>query len=253
LCSARHFGLHTAFRHLSRVLLLLLVLPGAGFLRAQGSTAAMSGSVPLAGVAVPAAGASAAESVAASSSSAPAIEDGKIIRRDALLGLGAWDHTLLGAFEFGARLIQLSKEAASPVEANAILPSRPIALRFSTAGSHASLASMVSAFRLDQLTRNGMNVGLNSALGSFRLTYREIFSGRPNSLGGGFGQASAAAMYTTPRFGSKGVMDFSAAALMGTGSVNTLMDGGFGNSNIGGNGPGRKPQSAPTVAIKLTF
>ncbi|MGB6686771.1 MAG: hypothetical protein WBE76_02910 [Terracidiphilus sp.] len=227
--------------------LLLLVLPFAGSLNAQGSVAAIGQTVP------PAVAANAQESAAESNSSAPAIEDGQIARRDALLGLSAWDHTLRGAFELGARLILISREAASPADANAILPQRTIALRFSSSGSPTSLASMVNAFRLDQLARNGMNVGLNSALGSFRVTYREIFSGRPNSLGGGVGQASAAATYTTPRFGGKGVMDFSAAALMGTGSINTLMGSGFGNSAIGGNGPGRKPQDAPTVAIKLTF
>jgi hypothetical protein len=224
-----------------------LVLLFAGLLHAQDSIAAMGRTAPLAVVA------NAQRTAAASNSSAPAIEDGQIARKDALLGLRAWDHTLQGAFELGKRLIQLSEKAALPVGANAILPTRPLALRLSTSGSHASLASMMNAFRLDQLSRNGMNLGLNSVLGSFRLTYREIFSGRPNSLGGGFGQASAAATYSTPRFGSKGLMDFSAAALMGTGPVNTLLGGGFGNSIIGGNGPGRKPQNAPTVALKLTF
>jgi len=98
-----------------------------------------------------------------------------------------------------------------------------------------------------------MNVDMKSAFGNLNLIYREIFTGRPNTLGGGVGQASAAAMFTTPRFGSGGKFDFSAAALMGTGSLNTLTGGGFGNSLIGGNGPGRKSQTSPTVAIKLTF
>lgn len=248
--STLHFGLHTALRR--SYVLLLLALPCAGLLGAQGSTAAIGQSAPPSGIAAPA-DVAGAQDPALPGSTALAIEDGQIARRDALLGLAAWDHTLLGAFAFGERLIRLSKEAATPLDANAILPSRPIALRFSTSGSHASLESLANAFRLDQLSRNGMDVAMKSAFGSFNLTYREIFTGRPNSLGGGVGQASAAAMFTTPRFGSKGVMDFSAAALMGTGSINTLMGSGFGNSAIGGNGPGRKPQNAPTVAIKLTF
>ena len=249
--SAPHFRPNAAFRRLSRVCLLLPLTCGV-FLHAQGPAGVTSQGVDPDDAGGPGAIAGAVHS-AAPGSSAPAFEDGQIIRRDALLGLAAWDHTLLGAFEFGERLIQLSSVAPVPVGANAILPRRPIALHLSTSGSRASLASMINAFRLDQLARNGMNLGLNSALGSFRVTYREIFTGRPNSLGGGFGQASAAAMYTTPRFGNKGVMDFSAAALMGTGSINTLIGSGFGNSAIGGNGPGRKPQNAPTVAIKLTF
>ncbi len=178
-------------------------------------------------------------------------EPGVLLQRDALLGLANWDHTLRGAFELGARMLRNSV-SVDPLDANAVpLSRKPVAV-FSTSGAHASL-SFLTVSRLDQLTRSGMNVAMRSALGNFNLTYREIFTGRPNSLGGGFGQASAAATFTTPRFGSKGMMDFSAAALMGTGSINTLMGGGFGNSAIGGNGPGHRPENSPTVAIKLTF
>jgi hypothetical protein len=258
LYSDLHFRPSAALSRLSFVF-LPLVLPFAGFLHAQDSIAATYHAAPP-GVVANAQKSTSLLNLNANSNAnpdanpdIPAIEDGQIARRDALLGLGAWDHTLEGAFEMGERLIRLSEKAVLPVGANAVLPARPLALRLSTAGSHASLASMINAFRLDQLTRNGMNLGLNSALGSFRLTYREIFTGRPNTLGGGVGQASAAATYTSPHFGSKGVMDFSAAALMGTGSINTLMGSGFGNSLIGGNGPGRKSQDAPTVAVKLTF
>jgi hypothetical protein len=243
--SVLHFRPHAALSRFNLVF-PLLVLQCAGFLQAQSSVGAMGQTAP------PAVVSNVQESVGESNSTAPVADD-RIARRDALLGLSAWDHTLEGAFELGRRLIQLSESAAVPVNANAILPARPFALRLSARGSHVSLASLVNAFRPDQLTRNGMNLDVNSAYGSFRLTYREIFTGRPNSLGGGFGQASAAATYSTPRFGSKGLMDFSAAALMGTGSVNTLLGGGFGNSLIGGNGPGRKPQNSPTVALKLTF
>jgi hypothetical protein len=243
LGSVLHFGPRAALTRLN-LAFPLLVLPFASILQAQSSTAAVGQTASPGGVS------NIQESVGGSS---VPVADGRIARRDALLGLGAWDHTLEGAFELGKRLIQLSENAAPPVNANAILPARPFALHLSTSGSHASLTSLVNAFRPDQLTRNGMNLDVSSAYGSFRLTYREIFAGRPNSLGGGFGQASAAATYSTPRFGSKGLMDFSAAALMGTGSVNTLLGGGFGNSIIGGNGPGRKPQNSPTVALKLTF
>jgi hypothetical protein len=49
------------------------------------------------------------------------------------------------------------------------------------------------------------------------------------------------------------MFDFTAAALMGAGSINQILGSGFGTNSIGGFGPGRKPQTAPTVAIKLTF
>ena len=120
---------------------------------------------------------------------------------------------------------------------------------------HFTLDEMAKALRMDQLQRQGMNVNFNSGFGNFRIQYREVFNpnGRSNALGGGIGMASAAAMYTTPRFGSSKLLDFSAAALMGTGSINQMLGSGFGTSAIGGNGPGRKPDTAPTLAIKLTF
>jgi hypothetical protein len=232
--------------------LFVLAFAGAGWLHAQGAPpAAAADSAPETCI---------DEMARTPSNILSALSDcafdrgtGPGARRDALLGLANWDHTLIGAFEFGARLFRSSEEAVIPVRVDSASASRKNAIRFSTSGSHLTLTSLTEAVRLNQLTRSGMNLAMNSAYGSFRLTYREIFTGRPNSLGGGVGQASAAAMYTTPRFGSKGLIDFSAGALMGTGSVNTLMGGGFGNSLIGGNGPGRKSQDAPTVAFKLTF
>lgn len=175
-------------------------------------------------------------------------------QRDRLLGLTEWNHTLLGAFQLGARLLHFEGQVTMPAARAADVAPAPAVLRFSAFGPapKASLDAIAKALRMDQLQRQGMNLNLKSAYGSFRLQYREIFSGRANSLGGGVGQASAAATYTSPRFGS-GLMDFSAAALMGAGSINQLLGTGFGNSNIGGNGPGRKSQTAPTVAIKLTF
>ena len=175
---------------------------------------------------------------------------GRLARRDAALGLAGWDHTLLGAFELGERLLRKSA-AADPLVANSVAFVRKPFSVFSTSGSRSSPWIHVSP--IDQLSRNGMNVDMKSVFGNLNVVYREIFTGRPNTLGGGVGQASAAAMFTTPRFGSGGKFDFSAAALMGTGSLNTLTGGGFGNSLIGGNGPGRKSQTSPTVAIKLTF
>ena len=227
---------------------LLLAIQEVGFVRAQESS---PGAQP--STAIRPAAASEANSAQRIALAAVAPDSSvQLIQRDAVLGLAGWDHTLLGAFELGASLLRRTATAA-PLEANAWLPSRKNGALFSTSGSRSSLSSLVSAFRLDQLSRNGMNLAMKSALGSFNLTYREIFTGRPNSLGGGVGQASAAAIFTTPRFGSGGKFDFSAAALVGTGSMNTLLGGGFGNSAIGGNGPGRRSQTSPTVAIKLTF
>jgi hypothetical protein len=193
------------------------------------------------------------ESDAMPAGQADGLETFRIARRDALLGMAQWDHTLMGAFEMGARLAGFKFTPMippRPVKGTSILEG-PV--RLSNPRPRISVDSLARTLRADQLQRQGMNLHMDSAYGNFKLTYREIFSGRANSLGGGLGQASAAATYTTPRFGAGGLMDFSAAALMGTGSVNTLMGGGFGNSLIGGNGPGRKEQNAPTVALKLTF
>jgi len=176
-------------------------------------------------------------------------------QRDALLGLAEWNHTLLGAFQLGTRLFRM---AAPPATASVLLPAQArvsAVLRFSAFGPppRVTMESIAKVLKMDQLQRQGMNVNLNSAYGSFRLQYREVFSARANTLGGGVGQASAAATYTSPRFGAGRLMDFSAAALMGTGSINQLLGTGFGSSAIGGFGPGRRSDTAPTVAIKLTF
>lgn len=175
------------------------------------------------------------------------------LRRDAMLGLADWDHTLLGAFQLGERLFHLSVTAPMPAALAAIHPPVTGVVRFSASAPHDPLNEIAKALKIDQLQRQGMNLHMNSPFGNFRLQYREIFSGRANSLGGGLGQASAAATYTTPRFGAGGMFDFSAAALMGTGSINTLLGSGFGSSTIGGFGPGARKQEGPTVALKLTF
>lgn len=176
-------------------------------------------------------------------------------RWDVQLGLAGWDHSLEGAFELGARLMQLAGRRAWPGAAVSPLPGRSSVLRLSAYGSppKASLDAIAKALRIDQLERQGMNLHMSSPLGNFRLQYREVFTGRANSMGGGVGQAAAAASWTTPRFGTGGLFDFTAAALMGTGSINQLLGNGFGSSVIGGNGPALRKNPGPTVAIKLTF
>lgn len=177
--------------------------------------------------------------------------------RDAAIGLAGWDHTLLGAFELGERLVRLADASVDSASATVLRPrpADPAAnlLRYSGSAGRPTLDSIAKALRIDQLQRQGMNLHMSSPFGNFRLTYREIFSGRANSLGGGVGQASAAATYTTPRFGSGGLMDFSAAALMGNGPINQLLGSGFGSSLIGGNGPALRKSQGPTVAVKFTF
>jgi hypothetical protein len=248
-CST-HRRLQPAILWLSPVV-VLLAMQGLGFVRAQGTVPDAQpapAATPLPN-AVPSHG-NAATGIAGAGIGE--VGSRQFVERDEALGMTGWDHTLAGAFELGEELLRRAA-TADPLEANSLLPSRKPVAVFSTSGSRSPFSSFIRVSSLNQLSRNGMNVAMKSWLGNFNLTYREIFSGRPNSLGGGVGQASAAAMFTTPRFGSGGKFDFSAAALMGTGSVNTLMGGGFGNSLIGGNGPGHKSQDAPTVAIKLTF
>jgi hypothetical protein len=234
--------------------LALFACPLATRGQAAASTAAIPASEPTAlSAAAPAS--PAAEAPAIGGASAAESDAFTAPQRDAVLGLTDWDHTLLGAFQLGARLAHLPSLAALPAPEASVLHAPAVMTRFSSSGAtHVSLDTIARALRMDQLERQGMNLNMKSAYGNFRFQYREIFAnGKTNALGGGVGQASAAATYTTPRFGTGGLMDFSAAALMGTGSINQLMGSGFGNSNIGGNGPGHKSQTAPTVAIKLTF
>ena len=174
---------------------------------------------------------------------------------DAQLGLLGWDHSLQGAFELGERLMRLASPVALPGARGSAATATGSVLRLSAYGSppKASLDAIAKALRIDQLERQGMNLRMSSPFGNFRFQYREIFTARANTLGGGVGQASAAASWTAPRFGAGGLFNFTAAALMGTGLINQLLGNGFGSSAIGGNGPGRKSSTAPTVAIKLTF
>jgi hypothetical protein len=177
-----------------------------------------------------------------------------LLRRDALLGLARWDRTLQGAFQLGTGAIGLAADAISHAQLGGFRPNlrtQGILDRSVGAAPQFSMNTLAKSLHMDQLQRQGMNLRLNSAYGSFKMSYREVFQAHANGLGGGVGQASAAATYTTPRFGA--MMDFSAAAMMGTGSINSFMGGGFGTNAIGGYAPGHKQGTAPTVAIKLSF
>jgi hypothetical protein len=66
----------------------------------------------------------------------------RIARRDALLGLAQWDHSLLGAFEFSARLVKIAKFASVPAEPRP-LPA-PVA-RLSTSGTRPSINSLIAS------------------------------------------------------------------------------------------------------------
>ncbi len=134
---------------------------------------------------------------------------GPLTRRDALLGLTAWDHTLVGAFQLGASLLHLSTIVPTALRHTPGRPEIGQVLRSSLSTPRASLDQIAKALRMDQLEHQGMNLNLKSAYGNFRLQYREIFNsnGRTNSLGGGVGQAAAAAMYTSPRFGNSKLLD----------------------------------------------
>jgi hypothetical protein len=242
---------------LSRI--AVLALPAGCMLHAQVAASPNGQGASLSGNTAPSTVAAAKDHGTDLSLDTTRLDQSQGLRRDAMLGLADWDHTLLGAFQLGARLIRLSVTApiySGPAPDSVIARAHPQAstvVHFSASAPHAPLDEIAKALKIDQLQRQGMNVRLNSPFGNFRLTYREVFGGRANSLGGGVGQASAAATFTTPRFGTGGMFDFSAAALMGTGQINTFMGGGFGNNSIGGFGPGAHKQQAPTVALKLTF
>ena len=190
------------------------------------------------------------------SSGAPAELVVPLARRDVALGLAHWDHSLLGAFQLGARLLHFAGSPAPAAETDAGGAQWTVFRRARYGPMPPpSLDAVAKALRIDQLERQGMNLNMKSAYGSFRFQYREIFNsnGRTNLLGGGVGQAAAAASWTAPRFGPGSLFNLSAAALLGSGSINQLLGSGYGTSLIGGNGPGHKSQTAPTVAIKLTF
>ncbi len=159
-----------------------------------------------------------------------------------------WNQSLFEAFQPGCslgRFAEVNPRAGLP-DAVSPQPARRAGAAFRASSVHPAPKFTVPT--LDQLTRQGMNLRFNSTAGTFRFTYREIFGGRGNSIGGGVGQATAAATYTTSNFRDT-LVNLSASTFMGTPTRDML--GTFVNTPMWTGGTAKHP--APTVSLRLTF
>jgi hypothetical protein len=103
--------------------------------------------------------------------------------------------------------------------------------------------------KFDLLGRNGSALRLNTSVGSFRLSYREISNARGPGQNGGFGQGLADDSSTSTNF-SNGMFNVSATGTYGGHPVTGTLRAG--SSSIG-SGPGGQKHSAPSVGVKLSF
>jgi len=90
---------------------------------------------------------------------------------------------------------------------------------------------------LNQLMRGGLNLPLNSSIGNFRLSYRDLLGSGGNALGGNFGSGSPSASFTSSHF-KTGKIDFSAAASVNGGSAGGGSGMSAGISSFGGQAAG---------------
>jgi len=100
--------------------------------------------------------------------------------------------------------------------------------------------------RFDQMMRSSFTLPLASSVGTFKLSYRDMFGPSGNAMGGNIGRGSASAMFGTSNLGNG--MFLSA----GTGYGSRTMASGPGNSSMTGNAGGQR-HSGPSVALKLSF
>lgn len=161
-----------------------------------------------------------------------------------------WNQSLFDAFQPGGSLGRYTGTNRTAGLLEPLPPANPKprpGAAFRASGAHPPPRVVLPT--LDQLTRQGMNLRFNSSAGTFRLTYREVFGARGNSLGGSMGQGTAAATYTTGNFG-KSLVNFSASTFMG-GPPTLLMTGGYYNNSLWTAGTQKHP--SPTVSLRLTF
>jgi hypothetical protein len=103
--------------------------------------------------------------------------------------------------------------------------------------------------KFDLLGRGGTALHLNTSAGTFRLSYREVSSGRGPGANGGFGQGFADDSFTSTNF-SNGMFNVSATGTYGGIPVTGTLRAG--SSSIG-TGAGGQKRSAPSVGVKLSF
>jgi hypothetical protein len=162
-----------------------------------------------------------------------------------------WDRSAAGRFKPGSRGPQISATGGHLTDtASLFQPSGTPNALSGLRGAGINGPPLLSMQKLNQLNSQQMNLRFNSSAGSFRFTYREVFGARANSVGGGVGQGTAAATFSSTNFGGS-LFNFSAAALMGAPAPGSVT-GGFQNSPTVFTG-GTQKHPAPTVALRLTF
>jgi hypothetical protein len=106
------------------------------------------------------------------------------------------------------------------------------------AGKSGVLGTALGALpALNQLTRGGLNLPLNSSIGNFRLSYRDLLNNGGNELGGNLGSGAPSASFTSSHF-KAGKIDFSAAASVNGESASGGSGMSAGISSFGGQASG---------------
>ena len=120
------------------------------------------------------------------------------------------------------------------------------------AGMNGAHRTMPAAQKVDQLNRSDLGIYFRSTLGKISVTYQDNLGTRCNSLGGGMGQTSTRATFSSPSFGG-GMFHFSASIV---GSSHS----GFSASSMNGNESGKQfspggaaKRSTSTVSLHLSF
>jgi hypothetical protein len=96
--------------------------------------------------------------------------------------------------------------------------------------------------RFDARVAGSLTLPLNSSAGTFRMSYRDVFSGERNVTGTNFATGSGSATFGTSNLGNG--MFLSAGTSYGSRSM--------AGSTVG-NAPGGQKHSGPSVGLRLTF
>lgn len=104
------------------------------------------------------------------------------------------------------------------------------------AGRRGSLGNAFGVLpALNRFTRGGLNLPFDSSLGSFRLSYQNLFGGAGGSMGNRIGYGSPSASFTSTHLRT-GKIDFSSSATISGGSGMSAGMSSFGGQGGGGGG-----------------
>jgi hypothetical protein len=176
-------------------------------------------------------------------------------------GSALWNHLLLDAFQLGIRSINSSGTAGNGMNFNGGPGGAASSggVGRTGAGPGGNSTSLDSLFRmagdlssdlgagkngsigtalrllpkLNQLSRGGLNLPLNSSFGSFRLSYQNLFGGTGSPMGGRTGYGSPSASFNSTHMRT-GKIDFSTAASVSSGFGMSAGISSFGGQSAGG-------------------